>query len=148
MRRTNSWAGLLCVAIALLTLWEAKRYTIGSLGEMGPGYYPAILGGLLAVVGLLIALTGGDAAAEDPLHAMPVGVEWRGRLCIIAGVALFILFAEHLGMVAATFSCVFVAAMGDRQARVAGSAVLAGGVTLFGTLLFRGLLGVSLPLWP
>jgi hypothetical protein len=38
--------------------------------------------------------------------------------------------------------------MGDRGATPAGSAVLAAAITLFGAALFRGLLGINLPLWP
>ena len=148
MRRTDTWAGLLCVAIGLLTLFEANRYSIGSLGDMGPGFYPAVLGLLLVVVGVLIVLAGGGAHIEDALHGFPEGAEWRGRLCIVAGIALFILLAEPAGLVAATFACVFTAAMGDRKATIAASAALAVAITLFGAVLFRGLLGVSLPLWP
>ena len=78
IRRADTWAGALCIAIGLGVLWEANRYSIGTLGQMGPGFYPAVLGVLLAVVGALIALAGGEAVEEDPLHAMPAGAEWRG----------------------------------------------------------------------
>ncbi len=148
LRRSDTWAGLLCLAIGLLTLWEANRYSIGTLGHMGPGFYPAVLGTLLAIVGALIVLTGGPAVDVDPLHAVPEGAEWRGRLCIIGGIVLFILLAENLGLIAATFACVFVAAMGDRKATIPASLALACAITVFGALLFRGLLGVNLPLWP
>jgi hypothetical protein len=148
LRRGDTWAGLLCLAIGLGTVFEARRYTIGSLGEMGPGFYPAVLGTLLAGIGVLIAATGGGTAHVDPLHDVPAGAEWRGRICIVAGIVLFIALAEHTGLVAATFACVFTAAMGDRGATPAGSAVLAAAITLFGAALFRGLLGINLPLWP
>jgi putative Ca2+/H+ antiporter (TMEM165/GDT1 family) len=148
LRQVDFWAGLLCLAIGLGTLWLANDYSIGTLGAMGPGFYPAMLGALLAMVGVMIAATGAEAAEPDPLHAVPAGPEWRGRLCILAGVGLFILSAERLGMVVATFACVFVAALGDRKGTLRTSLALAGGITLFGTLLFHTLLGVSLPLWP
>jgi putative Ca2+/H+ antiporter (TMEM165/GDT1 family) len=148
MRRVDTWAGVLCLVIGLLVLWQAESYSIGTLGQMGPGFYPAVLGTLLAVIGVLIAVTGTDAVEEDPLHAMPAGAEWRGRLCIVAGIGLFILFAERLGMVIATFACVFVAALGDRTATLLGSLILAAGITTFGAVLFHSLLNVSLPLWP
>lgn len=148
MRRVDAWAGLLCVAIGLLTLFEANRYTIGSLGRMGPGFYPAILGCLLTGIGVLMAIVGVEQPAEDPLHAFPQGPEWRGRLCIVGGVALFILLAEHAGLAPATFACVFTAALGDRKAVFGEALGLAVGITIFGALLFRYFLGVNLPLWP
>jgi hypothetical protein len=147
-RRTDSWAGLLCVAIGGVTLWQANSYSIGTLAQMGPGFYPAILGVLLTGVGVLIVLAGGAPVEADPLHDMPAGPEWRGRLCILGGMAVFILTVERLGMVMATFGCVLVAAMGDRRATLSASVALAGAITVFGALLFHGLLGIALPLWP
>lgn len=148
IRRVDTWAGALCIAIGLAVLWEANRYTIGTLGEMGPGFYPAALGVLLAVTGALIVLAGGEAEAEDPLHAMPTRPEWRGRICIVTAILFFIATAERLGMVLATFGCVLIAALGDRSATWRGSIVLACGIAAFGALLFHTMLGISLPLWP
>jgi hypothetical protein len=148
LRRVDTWAGLLCIAIGGAVLWEARRYTIGTLGAMGPGFYPAVLGVLLAVTGGLIGLAAREGEEEDPLHAMPTQPEWRGRICIVAAVVFFISTAEHLGMALATFGCVLIAALGDRSTTWRGAALLAFGIAAFGTLLFHTLLGVSLPLWP
>ena len=147
-RQSETASGLLCLAIGGLTLFEANRYSIGTLGNMGPGFYPAVLGGLMCLVGVLIIAAGAPLGVEDPLHAMPVGAQWRGRLCIVSGVGLFIACAQPLGLVIATFACVFTAAMGDRKATWRSALVLASGMTLFGVLLFAGLLGVNLPVWP
>ncbi len=148
IRRVDTWAGILCLVIGLLTLWQAVTYSIGTLGDMGPGFYPAVLGVLLAITGALIALTGSDTVEEDPLHAVPLGADWRGRLCIVAGIVVFIAAAERLGMVIATFGCVFIAALGDRSATLRSSALLAAGISAFGAVLFHVLLGIALPLWP
>jgi len=75
------------------------------------------------------------------------GPDWRGWLCIIAGGALFIVFAWLTGLAPAIFACVFVAALGDRTASLRGSLVLALGMTVFGTVLFGYLLRISMPLW-
>ena len=147
-RQSELWPGLLCIGIGGLTLFEANRYSIGTLGNMGPGFYPAVLGGLMSLVGVLIIVAGSARTAEDPLHAMPAGAEWRGRLCIVAGVVLFIACAQTLGLVIATFACVFVAALGDRKATLRSALLLATGVTVFGVTLFAELLGVNLPVWP
>lgn len=148
IRRIDTWAGLLCVFVGFVTLWQASTYSIGTLGDMGPGFYPAIVGTLLAVTGVLIALAGSSLAEEDPLHAMPTTPEWRGRLCIVLGMVVFIATATRLGMVLATFSCVLIAAFGDRGATIRGSLILALSIAAFGAVLFHTLLGVSLPLWP
>ncbi len=54
---------------------------------------------------------------------------------------------EFFGMVPATFSCVFVSALGDRTSTLKGSALLAAGVTFFGTLLFSYVLQLPFPMF-
>ncbi len=145
--RRDRIGGGLCVAIGLGVLWEASRYSIGTLGKMGPGFYPAALGVVLTVMGCLIAATASNDEVADPLHDVPDTPQWRGRLCIVAGVALFIVLNSLSGLLLATFACVLVAALGDRSASLRGSLALAAVMTGFGALLFRWLLNVNLPLW-
>jgi hypothetical protein len=147
-RRRDYIAGALCSALGVGTVTEASRYSIGTLGAMGPGFYPAVLGAILAVTGVLIAANASDHETADPLHAVTERVDWRGVVCIISAVALFIVLVENAGLLAATFVAVLVAALGDRQATLRGSAALAAGIALFGAILFRWLLSVDLPLWP
>ncbi len=74
-------------------------------------------------------------------------MEWRGWGCILAGPVMFIIFGEFFGMVAATFSCVFVSALGDRHATLKSSAILAAGITVIGAVLFSYVLKVPFPLF-
>ena len=160
-RRRDVFSGIICIVVGLGAVLEATRYTIGSLSRMGPGFYPAVVGAALALVGVLI--TGAALAfapapddADPLLPALPDldsgleqigGSDWRGWFCIIAGGALFIVFAWLTGLASAIFACVFVAALGDRTASLRGSLLLALGMTVFGTVLFGYLLRISIPLW-
>jgi len=56
------------------------------------------------------------------------------------------LFGKFFGLLPATFACVFVAALGDRDTTLKGAAILSGCVTIFGILLFSYLLKVSMPI--
>jgi hypothetical protein len=78
---------------------------------------------------------------------LPKNKEWRGWGCILAGPILFIVFGEFLGMVPATFACVFVSALGDREATLKNSLLLAAGVTFFGVLLFSYVLQIPFPMF-
>jgi hypothetical protein len=142
--RRDYYAGALMVLIGAIAINEARNYTLGTLQKMGPGYFPVMLGSLLILLGILIAgtaSTGGNEEQEALPHA-----EWRGWAGIIAGPALFILFGRYLGLLPATFACVFVAALGDREMTPKGAAILSAGVTIFGILLFSYLLKVSMPI--
>ncbi len=148
-RRRDLLCGLICIVAGLGAIAEASSYTIGTLAKLGPGFYPAVLGALLALTGIMIAgaaLAFAPAAEEaDPLLAGPP--DWRGGACIVAGAALFIVAAWLGGLAPAIFFCVFIAALGDRTATLRGSFALALGITVFGTVLFGYLLKISMPLW-
>ena len=48
--------GLLLTATGLFAVIYAQTYTFGTLSRMGPGYFPVVLGAVLAVLGLLVAI--------------------------------------------------------------------------------------------
>ena len=91
-----------------------------------------------------IALTAGPGeGAEEPIHHGPSP---RGWFCIVLSVLLFVGLARYAGLAPATFACVLVAALGDRDARPASTLLLASGVTVFGIAVFHYGLGVQLPI--
>ena len=106
-RSWSSWA--------LIAAHDGTRYPIGTLRQMGPGYFPLALGVLLIILGIMIAGTAIGGAASEDEDVIELRPQWWGWFCIIAGPALFILLGRYGGMLPATFACVFVAALGDRQ---------------------------------
>ena len=139
--KRDYYAGALMVLIGAVAVNESRGYALGTLQKMGPGYFPVMLGSLLMLLGVLIAGTAstGDAETEALPHA-----EWRGWAAIVASPILFVLFGKFFGLLPATFACVFVAALGDRDMTPRGAAILAACVTIFGILLFSYILKVSM----
>ena len=145
--KKDYFAGALMVLIGVGAVLEARHYSIGTLFHMGPGFFPIILGVTMTGIGILIAgvAATAQAADDDQLH-MP-NPQWRAWACILAGPILFIILGNYGGMIPATFACVFVSALGDREATLKSSFLLAAGITIFGVLMFSYLLQVSLPMW-
>lgn len=145
--RRDYYAGALMMLVGGGAAYVASHYRMGTLTNMGPGYFPTVLGGVLAFIGLIIAGSAAFTRAPAVAEAPAPRPDWRGWLCITAAAILFIVLARYAGLVAATFVCVFVAALGDRENSWKESALLAGGITIFGVLLFAFVLHVQIPIF-
>ena len=147
LQKKDVYAGALILLLGIGVALNATTYQLGSFAHMGPGMFPLLLGIAMAFVGMLILVAGLLAPLKEGERILPERMEWRGWVCILAGPLMFILFGKYLGMAAATFMCVFVAALGDRTATWKGSALLAAGITVVGCFLFNYVLKVPFPLF-
>jgi len=141
-RRREWLGGGLVALLGLGVMLEARAYGLGTLARTGPGFFPTAIGAMLALIGVLIALSG-----PDPAHDPNRSVDWRGWGCILSGVLAFILLGEPFGLGPATFACVFIAAWGDRRAAWRGALGLAAGATLVAAVVFSWALKFQLPFW-
>ncbi len=142
--RQNLVAGGTMVVLGAATAITSLGYNVGTLQRMGPGYFPLMLGILLALLGLAIALTGRSAGAQEEEPVAPP--QWRGWACITAGILAFMFFGKWGGLAPATFALVFVSAMGDRQHTIKTAGLLAAFMTVAGSLIFYWGLNLQFPL--
>jgi hypothetical protein len=136
------------VVIGAVAIAEGFRHTVGTLTQMGSGYFPIALGVLLALLGVVIAagafLSGPPADDVLATHLPPPDL--RGGAAIIGGVLAFLVLGEYAGLAPATFVSVFIAAMGDRSSTLRGAAILALSLTIVAAVLFVYELQVQFPL--
>jgi Tripartite tricarboxylate transporter TctB family len=137
--------GLLMLVLGLATIFQSLQYELGTLRHMGPGYFPLVLGVILAACGLLITIGSRNAVAQIAGPRLPP--EWRGWLCICTGIVAFIVIGEYGGLLPATFAIVFISALGDRQNSLLTAVLLALFMTLICFVVFWWLLQVQLPLF-
>jgi hypothetical protein len=144
--KRDFYAGLLMIVLGAGAALEGQHYNIGTMRQMGPGFMPVALGIILVLVGILIA--GGSFGGEGMKGEtdLPVRPDWRGWGCIIMGPILFIIFGKFGGLVPATFACVFVSALGDRNSTLKATFILATSLTAIGAFVFSYLLQVPFPL--
>ncbi|WP_089175627.1 tripartite tricarboxylate transporter TctB family protein [Bosea sp. AS-1] len=136
-------AGLLLVAAALFFgLIGFVQLPLGTSFRMGPGYFPALLSGLLAVMGLIIA---GRAIGRSS-EISTIRVPWRGVLLTSAATVAFALLVPAYGLVPALVTAILLSAFASRRMTWPLAVGLATGLTLFSALLFRYGLGVPVPL--
>jgi hypothetical protein len=80
--------------------------------RMGPGYFPTILGALLALLGLAV-LVRSLAGSATPRPSFSL----KSLALILASVAAFALSVERLGIVAAVVLVVLVSALASERFR-------------------------------
>ncbi len=112
-RRKGVAGGLLLAGLGAVTVVAARDYTIGSPANMGPGFFPMILGGLLCLFGLVntgVAMAGRPAEGAERITI--------GRsLMLPLSMLLFGLLLERAGVIVATLvmvACVWMAGYGFR----------------------------------
>jgi hypothetical protein len=136
-------AGLLFVAIGTVAVAVAGAYSFGTTMQMGPGYFPVLLGGLLILLGAAIvvrALWTGEAA---PLPSMSL----RPLLLITLSVLVFAFLLERVGLVPAIAVTVLVSCFGGHEFRWREVVPLAAFLAVASVLIFHVGLGLPFLLW-
>lgn len=133
-----------------------SQYSIGSLRQMGPGFFPVSLGAILSLLGVALlvgariaspASTGGARVAPSPPTEAPTGFELRGPIAIVLSLAVFAVIGEYGGLVPATFAIVFISAIGERKNTIKNALVLAVIMVVVSVAVFAWGLGVQIPLF-
>lgn len=145
VRKRDFYAGGLMILIGLGIALKGTTYRLGTLMHMGPGFFPTSLGVLLVLIGIAIAAAASSPSAEDQ-PILPEHPQWWGWFCILMSPVLFVIFGRYFGMAPATFACVFIAALGDRNATLLSTIILSTLVTVFGVALFAYFLQVPMPI--
>ena len=139
------WAGVVIALVGSSFAVQSARYRIGTLLEMGPGYFPAALGIIFAIVGATIAVGGFlKSAAEVRQRRAP---DWRVWFLVIAAVIAFIVLGAQLGLAAAAFAIVFISALADRENTWKSAAILAVAMAVVSAVIFWWALKLQFPLW-
>ena len=120
------------------------NYPLGTLRRMGPGFFPACLGLLLSVLGVLIALNSLRTESERP------DVRIFSPIFILGGVAAFALSIETLGLVPALILTAVISSCAELRVRPINLLILCCVLSLIAPIIFIGLLGLQIPLfnWP
>jgi putative Ca2+/H+ antiporter (TMEM165/GDT1 family) len=148
VRKRDFYAGGLMTLIGLGIALKGATYRAGTLMHMGPGFLPTALGMIMVLLGIAIAAVAlAPAEGDSDQSILPASPQWWAWFCILMSPVFFILFGHYFGMAPATFSCVFIAALGDKTATWKSTIVLSAVVTIFGVTLFSYFLQVPMPIF-
>jgi len=138
------WAGMMFAGVGLFfMIWAVVNYQMGSAVRMGPAYFPAVLGGLMAFLGLIVFA--GSFAIEGP--KVPT-MHWRPLVMILVANIAYGYLMKPLGLVAATAVLVFISALGGHEFKWKEVTILYVVLIVFSVLVFVKGLTLPFPLWP
>lgn len=141
-RRNLTFAAIFMVFSFATGLYAFRTLKLGTMAEMGPGYFPVMLSIVLALLSLGVAFTPVSSDAPPLRFAPPKAI-----VLILGAPLVFALTIESLGLVIAVASTVFLSSFASRFASLRQSLLLSAGFTLFCVAVFHYILTLPIPLW-
>ena len=147
-------SGVMFMVVGAAFAWGATKYNLGTGARMGPGYFPLMLGALLAIFGLVITFNslvmervGGDKIGKWAWKPMGyiIGANLLFGLCLggIPAIGL-----KPLGLMVGIYVCTFIASMAEPGWKVKNTFILATGLAILSYLAFIKLIKLQFPVWP
>jgi predicted outer membrane lipoprotein len=148
------FSGLMFMVVGIAFAWGATNYTIGEGARMGPGYFPLVLGILLAAIG---AFTIFEAMVVETEDGEPIGkIAWKPLFFIIGANVIFGILLGGLprigfpsfGLIVGIYALTFVAALAGEEFKFSEVLILATVLAIGSYLAFIVLLKLQFPVWP
>jgi len=148
------FSGLMFMGVGVAFAWGAAGYTIGSGARMGPGYFPLVLGVLLAILGGVITF---KSLVVETVDGDKLGSwAWRPLFFIIMANLSFgallgglpVIGLPSMGMVVAIFALTVIASLADGKFHMRDVLILGGVLSAGSYVVFIMLLKLQLPVWP
>jgi len=145
MRVTNTkdlLTGVIYAGVGLTAVVIAHGYRMGTATNMGPAYFPMILGSLLVLIGAT-AIARSFFTPGEPIG----GFAYKSVALVLGALILFGLLLRTAGIVIALMVLVMVGSYASIRFRPWVALALAAGLTLFCVAAFIKGLNVPLPLF-
>ena len=148
------FAGLLYLVIGIAFAGGATNYSIGSAARMGPGYFPLVLGIVLAIIGAIIMF---QAMVLETPDGNPIGRwAWKPLFFIIMSNFLFgillggwpLLGIPAMGLIIAIYVLTFVAALAGSEFKFIEVLIVATLLAVGSWVAFIWGLNLQFQVWP
>lgn len=148
------FSGVMFTVVGVAFAWGATNYNIGNGARMGPGYFPLMLGILLAILGVIGIFS---SLVVETVDGEPVGkIAWKPLVFIIGANLVFgILLAgvqawnlPAMGLIAGTYALVIIASMAGTQFSLKLALLLATILAVGSYLTFIVGLKLQFQVWP
>jgi Tripartite tricarboxylate transporter TctB family len=148
------FSGLLFMSVGVAFAWGANNYSVGTGARMGPGYFPLLLGILMAVLGAVVTF-----------NAMVVETEDGDKIGAWAFKPLFFIICANLvfgvmlgglprfgipafGLIAGIYALTCIASLAGEEFKLKSVLILATVLAIMSYMAFIVLLKLQFPVWP
>jgi hypothetical protein len=135
------WSGLIFGLTGLATVYFGRESSMGTATKMGPGYFPAVLGMLLALIGLSLVVRAFLVEGERMQ-----GFALKPMLLVLAATIVFGFLVRGAGILVSVIALVLISAAASRLVVWRAAAALAIGLAGGSAIVFVKLLGLPIPL--
>jgi hypothetical protein len=139
------WAGIMFLAFGVLFMVWSREYQMGTAAKMGPGYFPTVLGGIMAVLGLIIVI-GAFAKSNPETRVATIGL--KEIVLVLVAVASFAALLNYLGMMLSIIIMTFIAASASHEFKFKETAINSIVMCILAYACFVYGLEVQMPTWP
>ena len=148
------FSGLLFIGVGGTFAFGAAAYKVGVAGNMGPGYFPLLLGILMVILG--IAITGKALVLETEGGDKIGPWAWKPVICVLgANLAFGVLLCglpgiglPAAGMIIGIYALTTLASLAAKGFNFRHVAILATILSAVSYLAFIVLLKSQIPVWP
>jgi hypothetical protein len=106
------WAGVLFLVTGLGFVVLSQDYKMGTAAKMGPAYFPTVLGGMMALLGLLIMIP--SVRRHRPEERIGK-VDFRTIGLVLLSVIVYAMTLPTLGFIVALTLLVFISSLASHE---------------------------------
>ena len=139
------WAGVLFIVTGLLFMVLSRQYQLGTAAKMGPGYFPTILGGMMAILGLMILAGAMGSRAQD----LKVGkVDLKANFLVLLAVAVYAATLPSLGFIVSLVLLIVISSIASHEFNLKTTLFSSVVLLVFSWLVFVKGLELQFPFLP
>lgn len=139
------YTGLLFMLFGGGFMWGALRYDLGTAARMGAGYFPLILGGILALLGVVVFLRSLVIGAPDSAIGQ---IAIAPMVWMFGAIAAFAVLLRGAGLVVSILAIILISSLASRESRLKETLISAVVLCTASVLLFVYALNLQIPVWP
>lgn len=148
------FSGLMFMGVGVAFAWGATTYSVGEGARMGPGYFPLLLGVLMAILGaaitfksLVVETVGGDKIGKWAFKPLVLIIAANLVFGVLLG-GLPSLKIPAMGLIVGIYALVFIASMAEAGWSAKRTFILATVLAIGSYLAFIVALKLQFPVWP